>query len=164
MRVKRLLVALAAVVLIVAAGCGGSSGGADPGLGINLDEVAGNLVAARYRSPGVPCDHTLIPEESGGPGLSVSMVVHCRQSEITPIMRRVQSGLAAAAGEAGLPIVEEKELHFDGHVVAFTLYFIDGDASGTIDGEICDPSATPSRHPNGDRLYELAISIRKPRG
>ena len=71
---------LAVVVLIVAAGCGGSSGSNDLGLGlgINLDEVAGSSVEARHRSPGVPCDHTRIPDEYGGPGLSVAMVVRCR--------------------------------------------------------------------------------------
>ena len=77
-------------------------------------------------------------------------------------MRQVQSGLVTAAGEAGLPIVEEKELQFDGYIVAFTLYYTDGDATGTIDAEICDPSATPSRDLYGNRLYRLAISIRKP--
>lgn len=77
-------------------------------------------------------------------------------------MRQVQSGLATAASDAGLAIVEEKELQFDGYIVAFTLYHTDGDSIGTIDAQICDPSGTPSRDRYGNRLYRLAIFIRKP--
>ena len=100
----RLFVLVAVLVSIVALGCGGSSSINDAVLRINLDEVAGNSLPARYRCPGPPCDHTLIPEESGGPGLCLTLTLRCRQSELNHIMRAVQSGLVKAAAEAGLPI------------------------------------------------------------
>ena len=104
---KILLLIVAVFLSIVAPGCGGSSSINDALLRINLDEVAGNSLPARYRSPGPPCDHTLIPEESGGPGLRLTISLRCRQSELTRIMRELQSGLLRAAAEAGLPIVDE---------------------------------------------------------
>ena len=65
MRPKTLLLTVAVVVLFAVTGCGGSSGRGAPMLAIRLDEVASRSIEARHRSPGIPCDHAPIPEESG---------------------------------------------------------------------------------------------------